>query len=86
MKNPMPVYKYKTFEQAERALWNFHPDAAYYKQVAELWAFAKKLCPIKYPRGVFKFRTIEEANRHRDEIELEFAKELQRRRSAAKES
>lgn len=77
----MPVYKYKTFEQAERALWNFQPDAAYYKKVAELWAFANRLRPIKYPRGIFKFRTIEEANRHRDEFELAFAKELQRRRS-----
>ncbi len=77
----MPVYKYKTFEQAERALWNFHPDAAYNKKVAELWRFANKLRPITYPRGVFKFRTIEEANRHRDE--LEFAKELQRQRIAA---
>lgn len=76
----MPIYKYKSFEAAERALWNFHPDAAYYKKVAELWAFANKLCPIKYPRGIFKFRTLEEANRHRDEFELEFAKELQRRR------
>jgi len=28
---------------------------------------------------------IEEANRHRDELELEFAKELQRRRNAAKD-
>ena len=79
----MPIYKYKTFEAAERALWNFHPDAAYYKKVAELWRFAHKLRPMKYPRGVFKFRTMEEANRHRDEIELAFAKELQRRRMAA---
>ncbi len=78
----MPVYKYKSFEEAERALWNFHPDAAYYKKVAELWNFANKLRPIKYPRGVFKFRTIAEANRQRDEWELQFAKDLQRRRLA----
>lgn len=77
----MPIYKYKSFEQTERALWNFQPDAAYYKKVVALWAFANRLRPIKYPRGIFKFRTIEEANRHRDEFESEFAKELQRRRS-----
>ncbi len=76
----MPVYKYKSFEDAERALWNFHPDAAYYKKVAELWNFANKLHPITYPRGVFKFRTLEEANEQRNKWELEFAKNLQRRR------
>lgn len=80
------MYKYKTFEQAERALWNFHPDAAYYQQVAELWAFANKLQPITYPRGGFKFRTIEAANQHREKFELEYAKELQRRRAASKET
>lgn len=72
----MPVYKYKTFEEAERALWNFHPDEAYFKQVADLWEFANALNPIRYPCGIFKFKTIEEANKHRDDIELAHAKNL----------
>jgi hypothetical protein len=69
----MPVFKYKTFDDADKALWNFHPDEAYYKQVAALWRFANKLSPITYPRGIFKFRNIEEANKHRDEFELAYA-------------
>lgn len=73
----MPVYKYKTFEEADKALWNFYPDAAYYRQVAALWRFANQLSPIKYPSGIFKFRSIEEANRHRDEFELAHAKRVQ---------
>jgi hypothetical protein len=77
----MPVYKYKDFEQAERALWNFHPDEAYFKRVAELWAFANKLSPITYPRGVFKYRSIEEANKQRYEWELARAKQIQAERS-----
>lgn len=72
----MPVYKYKTFEEAERALWNFHPDQAYFDKVADLWDFANKLSPIDYPKGIFKFRNIEEANKHRDELELAHAKKL----------
>ena len=76
----MPVYKYKTFEEAERALWNFHPDKAYYKRVAELWEFANKLNPITYPKGIFKFKTIEEANKHRDEFEIEWAKKMRAKR------
>jgi len=76
----MPIYKYKTFEEAERALWNFHPDEAHFKRVAELWDFADRLNPITYPPGIFKFKTIEEANRHREEIELAHAKKIRQQR------
>jgi hypothetical protein len=78
----MPVQKFKTFEEAEKALWKFHPDAAYYDRIAELWDFANKLNPISYPKGIFKFRTIEEANKHRDEYELAHAKRTQRERKS----
>ncbi len=66
----MPVQKFKTFEEAELALLNLHPDDAYFARVAELWNFADKLNHISYPKGIFKFKTIEEANRHREETEL----------------
>jgi len=66
----MPISKYKTSEQAETALWNFHPDATYYKKIAELWEFANQLNPVRCPQGVFKFRTIEEANADREAWEL----------------
>ena len=72
----LPIYKYKTYEEAERALWNFHPDEAYFRKVAELWDFADKLSPITYPKGVFKYRNIEEANKHREALELSYAKKI----------
>ncbi|OQX95511.1 hypothetical protein B6I21_05030 [candidate division KSB1 bacterium 4572_119] len=76
----MPVYKYKSFEEAEKALWNFNPDEAYIDRVAELWDFADELNPIKYPRGVFKFKTIQEANKHREEIERAHALKVMARK------
>jgi hypothetical protein len=76
----MPVQKFKTFEEAERALLNFHPDEAYYARAAELWDFANKLNPISYPKGIFEFRTIEEANKHREELELAHARKKQSER------
>jgi hypothetical protein len=78
----MPIYKYKTFEEADKALWNFNPDEAYFEQVAALWRFANKLSPITYPRGIFKFRTLEEANRHRGEFELAHAKAIQAKKKS----
>jgi hypothetical protein len=79
----MPVYKYKTFEEAEQALWNFHSDERHFERVKQLWNFAKTVCPIRYPRGIFKFKTIEEANAHREAVELAHAKELRKARKQA---
>lgn len=73
----MPIYKYRTFEEAEKALWNFQPDETYFTKVAELWNFANKLSPIIYPKGIFKFKNIKEANKQREKFELAYAKNLQ---------
>ncbi|UCH97303.1 MAG: hypothetical protein JSV88_10745 [Candidatus Aminicenantes bacterium] len=78
----MPIQKFKTFEEAEKALITYYPDEAYYKRVAQLWDFANKLNPISWPRGIFKFKTIEEANKHREEIELAHARKKQAEKTA----
>lgn len=57
----MPIYKYKSFEEAEQALWNFHPDETYFRKVADLWHLANKFLPFSYPKGIFKFQSMEEA-------------------------
>ena len=69
----MPVQKFKSFEDAEKALWNYEPDDAYFQRVRRLFEFAEKLNPIRCPHGIFKFKTIEEANRHREKWMLEQA-------------
>ncbi len=66
----MPVYKYKSFEDAQKALWCFEPDADYYKQLSELWNTADKLKPVVCHRGVYKFKNIDLANKHRMKWEL----------------
>ena len=76
----MPIYKYKTFQDAEKALWNLEPDENYYKHASELWEIANQLSPVTYPRGIFKFRNIEDANKHREEWEIKNAINLRRKR------
>ncbi len=76
----MPIYKYNSFEEAERALWNFLPNEAYFHRVAELWEFANKLAPMSYPKGIFRYRNIEEANRQSNEWELAHAKKVNTQR------
>jgi hypothetical protein len=58
----MPVFKYKTFKAAEQGLWNFHPDEKYLEGVGKFWNFANQLCKIKYPRGIFKYKDIKQAD------------------------
>ena len=79
----MPVFKYKSFDEAEKALWNFNPDDAYFQRILKLFEFARQLNPIRFPRGIFKYRTIEEANKQHDEWVLEHAKKLSRRYTSA---
>ncbi len=57
----MPVYPFKSFDEAQKALWNFNPDDAYYRRVAQLFELAFRLSPPRCRRGVFPFRSIEEA-------------------------
>jgi len=56
---------FKTFEEAERALWNFNPDKEYFRKVTEFYGLFTKLSKFSYPKGVFKFRTFEEAEEHK---------------------
>ena len=57
------IQRFKTFEEADKAAWCFDPDATYWQRVAELWKFADHLLRRRYPKGVFRYHTIEEANK-----------------------
>ncbi len=75
----MAVLKYKTFEDAEQALWNFNPDNDFFRKIHELFVLAAKLNPVIYPRGVFKYKTFEEAQEQRLEWELRNAVDKKRK-------
>ena len=61
------IQKFKILEDADKALFCFNPDRSYYERVARLWDFVDWLCPRKYSQGVFRYRSIKEANRQADE-------------------
>lgn len=83
----MPVQKFTSFEEAEKSLWNFSMDDAHFRRVRELWDFADKLCTFSYPKGVFKFRSLEEAHAHRQRCQVERAEKkfYARHKSACRE-
>jgi len=61
----VPVYRYKSIDDARRALWSDSdaPDLA--RRIRRLWAFAARLYPRRCRPGVRKFRTLEDARRDR---------------------
>ncbi len=70
----MPVFKYRTFEEAEKALWRFKINDAYYKSLRELFEFEHRLAPSNHPAGVFKYRDLESANKQRMEWHMKSVK------------
>lgn len=62
----MGVERFRTFEDAERALRLQPGDPRILKQMRATAAMARLGRVVQPLRGVFKFRTLEEANAHRD--------------------
>jgi hypothetical protein len=58
----MPVQKFRSFDEAREALWGEPGEPGYLRRIAWLWAFADRLYPRRFPRGVHRFASIEEAN------------------------
>ncbi|MBI4619582.1 MAG: hypothetical protein HY739_05415 [Desulfobacterales bacterium] len=60
----MPVLKYKTFEAAEKSLWNFMPDDNYFKMVLSLNnTMFKKTIVKDFPHGVHKYKSLKDAQK-----------------------
>lgn len=63
----MPIYKYRSLEEAEKHLKQLQPiDPLELLSNLQEMVFALKP-PGKIQKGIFKFKTLEEANKHREE-------------------
>lgn len=62
----MPVERFRTLEDARRAMEDRVSPAPLEVRVRALFALMDALSPNRYPRGVRKFRSIEEAARDRE--------------------
>jgi hypothetical protein len=61
----MPVKKYADAEQARRDLWVDPGDPDLARRIRGLWEFSGRLAHRETPKGVLKFRSMEEANAER---------------------
>lgn len=63
----MPVRRFRTFEDAAQALWIDRGDPSLAPRIRALWSRSRQIAPgPPPPRGLRRFRTIEEAGEERD--------------------
>lgn len=65
----MPVRKFRDLQEMDDARWRPAGDPALYRAIAEVWAFADRTCALKFPPGVYKHRSLDDAQRLRDQWE-----------------
>jgi len=65
----MPVKKFRTIEEAERSLWLDPGDPRIWQAHVRRWKlhrfFAREPAPTRTP-GVYKYRSVEEKQRHHE--------------------
>jgi hypothetical protein len=57
----MPVRKFRDVSEMEDTLWREPGDPGLFRAIASVWDFAERTCPRRFPAGVYKHRSIEEA-------------------------
>lgn len=61
----MPLQRFRSLEEAERALWLDSGDPTILARIGALWRLARQLAPHTVPAGVRRFRNIDEAQAER---------------------
>ena len=62
----MPIERFRELDAARRALWVSREDPNLIPRIRRLWTIWSRLVPLGIPRGLRKFRRIEDANRERE--------------------
>jgi hypothetical protein len=74
----MPVRKFRSVEEMPGPLALPPLDPNNLRSALSLMEVAYRLCPWRFPAGVHKFRSIEEANARRHEWESQMIRERRR--------
>lgn len=76
----MPIRKFRGPEGMEDSLWYEPGSPELARAIRRVWDFARRTCPRKFPPGVYRHRTIEEAQALREQWEAANFEEFWRRR------
>lgn len=67
----MPVRKFRDVSEMEGNTWLEPGSPELFRTIRAVWDFAERTAPVRFPRGVFKHRTIEEKQALREKWEAE---------------
>jgi hypothetical protein len=59
----MPVRRFRSVEEMEGAVWMDRDDPRLWPTIASVWRLSERLCPMRFPPGLYRHRSIEEMNR-----------------------
>jgi hypothetical protein len=66
----MPLKKYRSVEEMPSALWSERLDPRNLRRAGDVSALAARLHPRRFPAGLRKYRSIEEASEAREGWEM----------------
>jgi hypothetical protein len=79
----MPVRKFRSLQEMEDSLWRRTGDPGLLPAIARVWSFADRVCPLRFPPGVHKHRSIDDAQKLRERWqEANFAAYWERQEAA----
>jgi hypothetical protein len=64
----MPVKKFRDVSEIEEPVYE-RGSARLFEVIRHVWGLSDRICPLHFPEGVFKHRTIEDAERLREQWE-----------------
>jgi len=62
----VPLQRFQSLDDARRALWIDPDDPTLSARIRSVWRFSARLVEPRIPRGVRRFRRIEDANAERE--------------------
>ena len=65
----MPVRKFRSVEEMEGNTWREPGDPELFRAIRSTWDFAQRTLRPRFPPGVYKHRSIEDAEKLREEWE-----------------
>ncbi len=65
----MPVRKFRSIEEMNGNTWRSPGDSGLHQAIRETWEFAQKTLQPRFPPGVYKHRSIEDAEKFRESWE-----------------
>lgn len=77
----MPIRRYRSVEEMEGNTWYNRNDPGLFRAIQATWAFAQRITRPKFPPGVHKHRSLEEAEELREVWEKNNFEAFHRRRA-----